>query len=192
MGSRPTRCVWNLPIKKTLPYIQEHQNPCKQIQTRFSTFPDWVQLDYLSVKDSRQNLTMVKKQIFIHIIWKTKCTYRSSIYPAAIAKPSAADFPWPWAASKVTVLRRVLSKCSKTVLSHNRKYLPTQICLYHLITWHQIGNSKHVSKVSLPGPTYNTSLSKDQQENHHLVARPFRFFRALSASEIPSESFNNQ
>ena len=153
-------------------------------------------LDYLSIEVSCQNLTMVNKQIFIHIIWKTKCTYRSSIYPAAIApaiaKPSAADFPRPQAASEVTILWSVLSKCSKTAFSHKRKYLPTQICLYHLITWHQIGNSKHVSKVSLPGPTYNTSLSKDQQENHHLVALSFKFFRSLSASKSPLESFNNQ
>ena len=82
----------------------------------------------------------------MHIWW-----YRSSIYPAAIApaiaKPSAADFPRPRAASRATVLRSVLSKTASRKVttafpySHKRTYLPTQICLFHLITRHQTGNS---------------------------------------------------
>lgn len=122
-----------------------------------------------------------------------KAYYPAAIAPA-IAKPSAADFPRPRAASKATVLRSVLSK----IVSRNVATAFPCSNIYQLNLWvilvvnHVIQNLEliqirkkmstwsNVQHFFIKGPTGNASLSCS-----------FRSFNSLCDSDIPSESFNH-
>jgi len=103
---------------------------------------------------------------------KETCSIWYPRYPAAIApataKPSAADFPRPRAASKATVLCSVLSKTESRNVITAFPYLKWK---FKCETIKTIRSINHISYplCSLPDPVYNTFWSKDQQENPDVV-----------------------
>lgn len=162
-----------------------------QSQKHLNTYQDKF-LPSESTKGQSQN----KKRKTINCI--CSADYPAAIAPA-IAKPSAADFPRPRAASKATVLRRVLSKiASRNVMTalpyvkhkdmiSNHKQSIIEIIVIHtgriknIDTCQSFSTWSRVLHFLIKGPTGKSSHSCS-----------FKSFKSRSASESPSESFNHQ